>query len=84
MAYPDDKLREKIEVLDGSRGREARSQAAVRIEDLSDIMKLLKVRAVPVTAAPTMVEYNTLLKDVQELNTRLNAVALALQARMLR
>ena len=79
-----DQLREKVEVLDGTRTKDIRKKAAVRIEDLSELLRIQPVRATPVSAAPTAEEYNALLKDIEEVNSRLNVIAQALQARLLR
>jgi hypothetical protein len=79
--YEEQSLKEKIETLDGSRSKD-RQRAAVRITDLSELMRLSTVRSSDVTSAPTAAEYNKLRADVLELNNRLQAVILDLQERL--
>ncbi len=77
-------LQEKIEVLDGSRNKEMRRKAAVRVEDFSDLLNLAQVKTQTLTAAPTMANFNTLLEDIREISEKLNAVSAAIQGRLLR
>lgn len=81
--YEQDSLREKLEVLDGSRAS-SRDKAAVRIEDLAQLLQLAEIRTATLTAAPTMGDFNSLLGDVREISNKLNAVALAIQTRKIR
>ncbi|KQV27845.1 hypothetical protein ASC97_05620 [Rhizobium sp. Root1203] len=74
---------EKLEVLDGSRAG-PKSRAAVRLEDLADLLQLGKVKTAKVTAAPTATDFNSLLDDIREISDRLNAVALSIQKRQMR
>lgn len=79
-------LREKIETLDGSRGKGAIRQAAVRIEDLAPLLALparLK-SAKAAGSTPTKAEFDALVEDVAEMHRRLQAVADVLQAKILR
>lgn len=76
-------LAEKIEILFGSRVGNQR-KAAVRMEDLDAILKLEPVKAEPIAAAPTMEQYNKLLKDVAATNEALRSVATAMQRKILR
>ncbi len=75
---------EKLEVLDGSRsGR--REKAAVRLEDLNELLRTGgKLQTKQLTAAPTMEDFNSLLKDLENISTRLNGVASAIQKRLIR
>ncbi len=75
---------EKLEVLDGSR-RGNRDKAAVRIEDLRELLQINgKLRSAQLTAAPTMADFNALQKDIEDLSNRLYGVALAIQKRIIR
>lgn len=75
---------EKLEVLDGSR-RGNRDKAAVRIEDLRELLQISnKLRSTQLTAAPTMADFNALQKDIEDISKRLNGVAMAIQKRMIR
>lgn len=75
---------EKLEVLDGSR-RGNRDKAAVRIEDLRELLQISnKLRSTQITAAPTMADFNALQKDLEDISKRLNGVAMAIQKRMIR
>ncbi len=75
---------EKLEVLDGSR-RGDRSKAAVRIEDLRELLQIRnKLQTTQLTAAPTMADFNSLLKDIEDISSHLNGVALAIQKRIIR
>lgn len=75
---------EKLEVLDGSR-RGNRDKAAVRIEDLRELLQISnKLRSTQLTAAPTMADFNALQKDLEDISKRLNGVAMAIQKRMIR
>lgn len=75
---------EKLEVLDGSR-RGNRDKAAVRIEDLRELLQISnKLRSAQITASPTMADFNALQKDIEDISKRLNGVAMAIQRRMIR
>lgn len=75
---------EKLEVLDGSR-RGNRDKAAVRIEDLRELLQISnKLKSAQLTAAPTMADFNALQKDIEDISKRLNGVAMAIQKRMIR
>lgn len=75
---------EKLEVLDGSR-RGNRDKAAVRIEDLRELLQIsTKLRSAQLTADPTMADFNALQKDLEEISNRLNGVASAIQKRLIR
>ena len=75
---------EKLEVLDGSRNREVRRKAAVRIEDVAELLNIAKLKTQTLVADPTMADFNSLLADLREISDRLNAVAGALQQRLIR
>jgi len=74
---------EKLEVLDGSRSG-SRERAAVRLEDLRELLQLAQVKTEEVSAAPTQDDFNSLLKDIKEISNRLNTVAQALQRKIIR
>ncbi|MNE43256.1 hypothetical protein D3C80_1374240 [compost metagenome] len=75
---------EKLEVLDGSR-RGDRGKAAVRIDDLRELLQIRnKLQTTQLTAAPTMADFNSLLKDLEDISSHLNGVALAIQKRIIR
>lgn len=79
------RLAEKVEILDGSRARGNRDQAAVRIADLKGLMTL-KTRLKSAKAAgatPTKAEFDALVDDVVELHLRMKAIVEALQARII-
>lgn len=81
--FQETKNIELLEVLAGTRPGE-RKKAAVRIEDLSEILQLRKMKSDSVTAAPTADQHNALVADIREIFTRLDAIALALQKRTIR
>ena len=75
---------EKLEVLDGSR-RGNREKAAVRIEDVRELLQIgNKLRSKQLTAPPTMADFNSLQKDLEDISNRLNGVAMAIQKRLIR
>ncbi|MGK9200487.1 hypothetical protein [Sinorhizobium meliloti] len=74
---------EKLELLYGDRPR-ARDQAAVRIADLAELLQLAAVQTVEVSAAPTAADFNSLLRDLKQISTRLTVVAQVLQGRIVR
>lgn len=82
--FDNDLLREKIEVLDGSR-RGKNQKAAVRIEDLYALLQLSQrlKSAKAAGAAPTKAEFDALVDDVSHIHQRLRALSNALQARIL-
>jgi hypothetical protein len=75
---------EKLEVLYGSRNREVRRKAAVRIEDVAELLNIAKLKTQTLVADPTMADFNSLLADLREISDRLNSVAGALQQRLIR
>jgi len=75
-------LKEKVEELDGSR-QSQRRRAAVRIQDLEQLLQITNLKTQTLSAAPTMADFNSLLSDLRALNGQLQAVAKALQARLL-
>lgn len=77
------RLQEMLEVLAGARAGD-RSKAAVRLEDLAEIMRLPEVQSKAITAAPTINDFNSLVRDVRAINTALHALATAVQKRQLR
>lgn len=81
MTLFQETLKEKIETLDGSR-RGEKSRAAVRIEDLADLMNLPIMKSADVTSAPTASDFNALRQDVRAMNQRIRALAEVLRGRM--
>ncbi len=81
----DERQIEKLEVLDGSRRREAIRKAAVRIEDLQALMdlpaNLRSVRASGETV--TRKEHDALVADIQSLHRTMMALQEALQGRII-
>ncbi|MGV1752791.1 hypothetical protein [Agrobacterium sp. CG674] len=74
---------EKLEILDGSRAG-ARDKAAVRIEDIKELLQIAQVKTKTLTAAPTMADFNSLLTDINEISSRLNSIALTIQRKLIR
>ncbi|MBD9539926.1 hypothetical protein IB276_10725 [Ensifer sp. ENS04] len=74
---------EKLEVLAGTRAG-SMERAAVRIEDLVELLQIAAVRTAQVSAAPTAADFNSLLLDIKEINNRLSTVAQVLRGRLLR
>lgn len=81
MPYGDRELLEKVEILAGDRPR-ARDQAAVRVEDLAELLQLASIKTATVSAAPTAADFNSLLADLKEIHNRLSVVANLLQQRL--
>lgn len=78
--FSDERDKEKLDTITGSRGD--RCQQAVRIEDLVGILQLSQIQAKSISAAPTPGQYNTLLRDVQNVAKALDAVSKALQGKL--
>jgi hypothetical protein len=80
----DDRLREKVETLDGSRRKDAIRRAAVRIEDIEALLQIGQVlkSAKAAGAAPTAAEFDALVADVADIHRRLVAITQALQVRV--
>lgn len=80
----NEQQREKLETLDGSRGRNALRRAAVRIEDIDALFGVAqKLKAQKAAGStPTKAEFDALVDDVNALHKQLVAVASALQARL--
>lgn len=81
----NEQQREKLEVLDGSRGRGPRPRAAVRIVDLQALLELppkLQAKKAAGTT-PTKAEYDALVADVAAIHRRLTVLANALRDRLL-
>lgn len=81
----NEQQREKLETLDGSRGRNALRRAAVRIEDVDGLLLVTqKLKAQKAAgSSPTKAEFDALVDDVNTLHKQLVAVSSALQARLL-
>lgn len=80
----DEKLREKVEVLDGSRGGGViRLQSALRLADLAPLLQMPPLRAKPTAGAnPTAQEFEAALSDIKTLQTALSDIAAILQAKL--
>jgi hypothetical protein len=76
--------REKLETLDGSRSKGNKKRAAVRIEDLEDLLLLTPKlhSAAAAGSTPTKEEFDALRGDVMEIFKRLDAISKRLQARV--
>lgn len=74
---------EALEILSGER-QGPRDNAAVRIVDFSDLMQIDQFQSVELTAAPTMEDFNKLVRDARKISQALNAVALAIGKRKIR
>ncbi|MCA1490093.1 hypothetical protein I6F11_04065 [Ensifer sp. NBAIM29] len=83
MAYDSRDTIEKLEVLAGDRPR-ARDQAAVRIEDLAELLQIAQFQTAELSAAPTAADFNSLRGDVLEIHTRLSVIAQVLRDRIVR
>lgn len=81
----DQKLIEKLQVLDGSRAG-SQEGSAVRHRDLAALLQLpaqLK-SAKAAGGTPTAAEFNALVDDVKALHQRLQEVAAIVQSKILR
>lgn len=74
---------EALEILSGER-QGPRDNAAVRIVDFSDLMQIDQFQSVELNAAPTMEDFNKLVRDARKISQALNAVALAIGKRKIR
>lgn len=81
--FDEERLKEKIEVLDGSRARD-RLKAAVRIQDMVALLQMPgQISSVEAVGAPTKAEYDKLRSDVQMVHKALLGVQAALQKRLI-
>jgi len=72
----DNHLKEKLEILDGTRGRGTRGRAAVRRVELAPLIKMPRqLKSSPVDGAPTSQDYNNLRQDVKMLHDALIELA---------
>ena len=74
---------EDVQVLLGERSIASRSEAAVRIDDLSDLFKLDGLESEEIAAAPTQDQYNALHNDLRKLHERLSGIAAVLRNRII-
>lgn len=74
------RLQELLEIICGTRPG-SKKQAAVRIEDFTEVLNLPQMQTKTLTAAPTMADFNSLLGDVKSINKALTALAQAIQQR---
>lgn len=76
------RIKEKTEILDGSRNNKVKALAAVRFGDLAQLYKFPSApTAKPLTAAPTADEYNALLDDLKRVYEVLGTIAARLNNR---
>lgn len=76
------RIKEKTEILDGSRNKKVIALAAVRFVDLAQLYKFPSApTAVPVTSAPTADQYNALLADVKKVYEVLGAISTVVNRR---
>lgn len=81
--FDDERLKEKIEVLDGSRSRD-RAKAAARIQDMVALLQMpSQLASTDAVGAPTKAEYDRLRADVQMVYKALLGVQAALQKRLI-
>jgi len=72
----DNHLKEKLEILDGTRGRGAKSQSAVRRGELEPLVRLSpQLKSKTVDGVPTKDDYNNLRADVRMLHDILMELA---------
>lgn len=83
MGIADTLLKEKLEVLDGSRSRDRR-RAAVRVEDIGGLLDLPPTLKSTKAAgsAPTKAEYDALVADVHALHGVLARLSAELQKKV--
>lgn len=74
---------EQLEILTGER-QGPRDNAAVRIVDFKDLLEIEQFQSKELTAAPTMEDFNKLVRDARKISQALNAVALAIGKRKIR
>jgi|GEM_PF-3468851 len=65
----DNHLKEKLEILDGTRGRGTAKKAAVRRGELEPLLRLARqLKSKPIDGAPSKVDYNNLRQDVKAIH----------------
>lgn len=70
----DNRMHEKLETLDGSRAG-TKDQAAVRMQDLDQLLRLAEVKTKKVTSTPTATEFNSLVDDIAAISNAIRSVA---------
>lgn len=76
----DNRMHEKLETLDGSRSG-SKDGAAVRLQDLDQLVRLAEVKTKAVTSAPTAAQFNSLLDDLTAISNAVRSVASDLRKR---
>lgn len=78
------KVKEKVEILDGSRSRTVIGKSAVRFEDLRYIDKFptRPPHYKYLGAAPTAADYNALAADVKKLYEMLGQISMLISSRL--
>jgi len=83
MSMLDQLQIETLEVLAGRRNPGERDKAAVRIADLEALTDYsYRLKSSTVAAAPTAVQHNALVEDVQRLHQILQSLSTALKDRL--
>lgn len=80
----DDRYVEKLERLDGSRANAPLEEAAVRLGDLKELLRVTEMKSADIGAAPTASDYNALRADVRKISEALNALSLVIANRLRR
>lgn len=70
----DNRMHEKLETLDGSRAG-TKDQAAVRMQDLDQLLRLAEVKTKKVSGPPTQADFNSLLDDLIAISNAVRSVA---------
>jgi len=79
----DNHLKEKLEILDGTRGRGTKSRAAVRRSELEPLVRLSRqLKSKIVDGVPTKDDYNNLLADVKMIHDILAQLAAIQQGQL--
>lgn len=74
--------KEQLDVLDGSRGLQARGRAAVRVEDLAALLQIQQLQSAKAAGStPTKAEFDALVDDVHRLHARLMELSDAMRER---
>ncbi len=81
-AASEQRLIEKVEILDGSRSGKIRHGAAVRIGDMVELLQLQPIQTKKLSSPPTAEQYNALLNEIVQLHNRLQVISDALAKRI--
>jgi len=76
-------LKEKLEILDGTRGRGTLTKAAVRRGELEPLLRVARqLKSKPIDAVPTKEDYNNLRADIKMLHDILIEMAAISQGKL--